>query len=135
MTRRSIILFSLLALVGCKQQFIEPATAPSSVHAPSAQAATGVQRPAAPVGHDTILRPAADQQRRELRRLVYELRYVIDNLVPQAQYYSDPDARVRFDWHQLTIDLNRVVAGIESHLNEGVTAPRFIAPIQGNYGR
>ena len=99
------------------------------------QAATVAPPTAAPNGHDTILRPAADQQRRELRRLIYELRYVIDNLVPQAQYYSDPDARVRFDWHQLTIDLNRVVAGIESHLNGGLTAPRSIAPIQGNYGR
>ena len=134
MTHRFIIFVSLLALVGCKQQFLAPA-APSPDYAVTAQAATVVPPPAASIGSDTILRPAADQQRRELRRLVYELRYVIDNLVPQAQYHSDPDARVRFDWRQLAIDLNRVVAGIESHLNGGLTAPRSIAPIQGNYGR
>ncbi len=135
MTLRPIILLSLLALAGCKSPFLAPATTPSPDYATATQAAAVVSPPRAPNGHDTILRPAADQQQRELRRLVYELRYVIDNLVPQAQYYSDPDARVRFDWHQLTVDLNRVVAGIESHLNGGLTAPRSIAPIQGNYGR
>ena len=50
---------------------------------------------------DHIVRPARDREKRELARLLYELRFISENLLPQASYYANPDARIRFDWHQL----------------------------------
>lgn len=123
----------LLTMAGCSN--LKFATAPVEPPAKPLVSTMQDSQPQVRFGRDAILRPAADRQARELRRLVNEMRYLIDNLVPQARYYADPDARVRFDWHQLMVDLNRIVAGIEAHLNDSVSSPRFIAPIQGNYGR
>ena len=84
---------------------------------------------------DHILRPARDREKRELARLLYELRFISENLLPQASYYANPDARIRFDWHQLGRDLRHIEDGIESYLARGVPAPRSIPPITGDYGR
>ena len=84
---------------------------------------------------DHIVRPARDREKRELARLLYELRFISQNLLPQASYNSNPDSRIRFDWHQLTLDLRRIEEGIESYLAQGVPAPRSIPPITGDYGR
>ena len=84
---------------------------------------------------DHIVRPARDREKRELARLLYELRFISENLLPQASYYANPDARIRFDWHQLARDLRRIEEGIESYLAQGVPAPRSIPPITGDYGR
>ena len=84
---------------------------------------------------DHIVRPARDREKRELARLLYELRFISENLLPQASYYANPDARIRFDWHQLGWDLRRIEEGIESYLVQGVPAPRSISPITGDYGR
>ena len=84
---------------------------------------------------DHIVRPARDREKRELARLLYELRFISENLLPQASYYANPDARIRFDWHQLARDLRRIEDGIESYLSQGVPAPRSISPITGDYGR
>ena len=84
---------------------------------------------------DNIVRPARDREKRELARLLYELRFISENLLPQASYYANPDARIRFDWHQLARDLRHIESGIESYLAKGVPAPRSISPISGDYGR
>ena len=84
---------------------------------------------------DHIVRPARDREKRELARLLYELRFISENLLPQASYYANPDARIRFDWHQLGRDLRLIEDGIESYLAQGVPAPRSISPITGDYGR
>ena len=84
---------------------------------------------------DHIVRPARDREKRELARLLYELRFISENLLPQASYYANPDARIRFDWHQLGRDLRLIESGIESYLAQGVPAPRSISPITGDYGR
>ena len=84
---------------------------------------------------DHIVRPARDREKRELARLLYELRFISENLLPQASYYANPDARIRFDWHQLARDLRHIESGIESYLAQGVPAPRSISPISGDYGR
>ena len=84
---------------------------------------------------DHIVRPTRDREKRELARLLYELRFISENLLPQASYYANPDARIRFDWHQLGWDLRRIEEGIESYLVQGVPAPRSISPITGDYGR
>ena len=81
------------------------------------------------------MRPARDREKRELARLLYELRFISENLLPQASYYANPDARIRFDWHQLARDLRHIESGIESYLAQGVPAPRSISPISGDYGR
>ena len=84
---------------------------------------------------DNIVRPARDREKRELARLLYELRFISENLLPQASYYANPDGRIRFDWHQLARDLRHIESGIESYLAQGVPAPRSIPPITGDYGR
>ncbi len=94
-----------------------------------------VTQPTAQYGHDTIIRRAAEAEHRHLRRIAVEIAWVTETMLPQARYHADPDARIRFDWHQLEIDLRRIVSGIEAHLDAGMPAPRRIEPIAGDYSR
>ena len=129
MFTRSLQLAILAALIaasagGCWK----PASSPTTV----AGFTNGSVEPA-PV-QDTILRSAADAERRTLRALLQEMSD-LENLIREAQLYADRDARIRFDYHALQRDYRMIMSGIEAHVSGPGPRPRFIEPIAGDYRR
>lgn len=73
-----------------------------------------------------------DGERAALARLVGE----IDQLAPllqQAEAQADTQERVRFGYAWLREDLEKVKAGIRSHLDRPRTEPQEVAPLRGEY--
>ena len=129
MFTRSLQLAILAALIaasagGCWKSASSPTTVVSSMNESD-------QPAPAP---DTILRSAADAERRALRALLQEMSD-LENLIREAQSYADRDARIRFDYSALQRDYRKIMSGIEAHVTGPGPRPRFIEPIAGDYRR
>ena len=59
----------------------------------------------------------------------------LEALVREAEASANPDARIRFDYHQLRVDILSIFRGIQAHIEMPVYTPRTLNPIVGNYGR
>lgn len=59
----------------------------------------------------------------------------LEALIVEAENSTDPDARIRFDYYQLRVDMLSIVRGIKAHIRTPVYTPRTLEPIVGNYGR
>lgn len=73
-----------------------------------------------------------DGERAALARLVGE----IDQLSPllsEAEAKADSKDRVRFGYAWLREDLEKVKAGIRSHLDRPRTEPQTVEPLRGEY--
>ena len=68
-----------------------------------------------------------------LIRLVRNLEEM-ESLVNEAQFRSNPDSRIHFDYRQLRSDLLAITQGIRTHLRTPDYSPRTLKPIPGNYG-
>jgi len=79
-------------------------------------------------------RPAARREHRNLYRIMAELRD-LRNLVREARASADGDARIRMDYSSLLRDLEKIEAGIDSHLNARSVPANVIEPIRGSYSR
>ena len=74
----------------------------------------------------------SDGERAALARLVGE----IDQLAPllsEAEAKADSKDRVRFGYAWLREDLDKVKAGIRSHLDRPRTEPQAVEPLLGEY--
>ena len=74
----------------------------------------------------------SDGERSALARLVGE----IDQLAPlvkEAEAKADSTGRVRFAYAWLREDLEKVKAGIRSHLDRPRTEPQAVEPLRGEY--
>jgi len=74
----------------------------------------------------------SDGERAALARLVGE----IDQLAPlvkEAEAKADPKGRVRFAYAWLREDIEKVKAGIRSHLDRPRTEPQAVTPLHEGY--
>jgi RAQPRD family integrative conjugative element protein len=75
-----------------------------------------------------------DGERAALARLVHE----IDALAPvvdEAEREADADARIRFQYDWLRVDLARMRMAIQEHLEAPSAEPRTVPPLRGDYRR
>lgn len=75
----------------------------------------------------------ADAEREALAKIVRELD-ALTPLIAEAKAQADRDARVRFQYDWLQLDLHRIRLGIEEHLT-APTQPRNLPPLKGDYRR
>ena len=73
-----------------------------------------------------------DAERRALSQLVHELN-ALQPIIDNAQNNSNQDARIRFHYDGLRIDLNRIRSGIHDHLVQPRQQPRSVPPLKGDY--
>ena len=69
-----------------------------------------------------------------LARIAHELR-ALEPLIEKAESAATPEARIRFRYDWLRRDLDRVRAGLETHLEAAADEPRTFAPLRGDYRR
>lgn len=73
-----------------------------------------------------------DAEREALARLIHEIE-AIEPLIATAESQATPDARIRFRYHWLRQDLERVRAGIQEHIDAPRNEPRTVPPLRGDY--
>lgn len=76
----------------------------------------------------------ADAERTVLAQLAHELDALIP-LITKAQAQANPDTRIRFQYHWLKQDINRMQRGIREHIQAPRTEPRSFPPLKGDYRR
>ena len=86
------------------------------------------------VREDAIVRLAATREQRALRRLLTELND-LRTLIEHVSKMADPDARIRFDYSALLADIDKIEAGMNSHLTISTVPRTIIEPIRGQYSR
>ncbi len=74
----------------------------------------------------------ADGERTALAQIIYELD-ALEPLIIEAKAQSDHDARVRFQYDWLALDIDRIKSGIEAHIKAPRTQPRSFPPLKGDY--
>ncbi len=75
-----------------------------------------------------------DAEKKILTRLVHYLNE-LDTLADEAEFKSNPDARIHFDYRQLDLDLSSIIFGIQTYLRTPDYQPRTLKPMGGHYGR
>jgi RAQPRD family integrative conjugative element protein len=78
--------------------------------------------------------PSPAAEREHLARLLHEIE-TLGPLIDEAERHADPDARIRFQYHWLRQDLDRVSQGIREHLQAPRAEPRQVPPLRGDYRR
>ena len=76
----------------------------------------------------------AGGEREALARLAHEIE-ALEPLIREAEAQAPSQARIRFRYDWLRLDLQRVAAGIEEHLAAPRAEPRAIEPLRGDYRR
>lgn len=76
----------------------------------------------------------ADGERAALARITHELQ-AIDPLITEAASQANQDARVRFQYEWLRLDLDRIRLGIQEHIDAPRSEPRTFPPLRGDYRR
>ncbi len=74
----------------------------------------------------------AGREHAGLAQLIHELDG-LQSIIDQAQTNSNQDARIRFHYDGLRIDLNRIRLGIYDHLVQPRQQPRSVPPLKGDY--
>ncbi len=82
--------------------------------------------------HSSLVVRTNDAETQVLIRLVRHLEE-LGALVDEAQYKSNPDSRIHFDYRQLRTDLLSIGHGIRTHLRTPDYSPRTVMPVRGNY--
>jgi len=73
-----------------------------------------------------------DAEREALAKIIHELD-AITPLIREAKAQANPDARIRFQYDWLLLDLTRIKQGITEHLYAPQTHPRHFPPLKGDY--
>jgi RAQPRD family integrative conjugative element protein len=73
-----------------------------------------------------------DAERHALVQLVHELD-ALQPIIDHAQHNADQDARIRFHYNWLRVDIKHIRSGIQSHLIQPRQQPRTIPPLKGDY--
>ena len=76
----------------------------------------------------------SDGEREVLARISHELQ-AIRPLIEQATSQSNPDTRIRFQYHWLQHDLDQIRQGIQEHIEIPRSGPRTFPPLRGDYRR
>ncbi len=76
----------------------------------------------------------ADGEREMLARIAHEIE-AIGPLIGQAESQANPDARIRFQYDWLFLDLERIRLGIQEHIDAPRSEPRTFPPLRGDYRR
>ncbi len=74
----------------------------------------------------------ADGERAMLARLLHEIT-LLEPLITRSEAEADPDARIHFQYDWLRQDLERVLSGIQAHLDAPRNEPRPVPPLRGDY--
>lgn len=77
---------------------------------------------------------AGDGERAALARLAHEIE-ALGPLVDEAEREADLDARVRFQYDWLRVDLARMRMAIQEHIDAPTAEPRNVPPLRGDYRR
>lgn len=77
---------------------------------------------------------AGDGERAALARLIHEID-ALSPLIEEAEREADPDARIRFQYDWLRVDLARMRMAIQEHIDAPATEPRSVPPLRGDYRR
>jgi RAQPRD family integrative conjugative element protein len=75
-----------------------------------------------------------DGERAALARLTHEIDE-LNPLIDEAEREADPDARIRFQYDWLRLDLIRIRTAIQEHVDGPVAEPRPVPPLRGDYRR
>ena len=74
----------------------------------------------------------AQDEREILARIVHELE-ALEPLLDAAEAEANPDARVRFRYDWLRVDLRQIEGGIQEHIDAPRVEPRTFPPLRGDY--
>ncbi len=83
------------------------------------------------------MRPAiadAEGERAVLARIHHEIR-ALEPLLAEAASQADPDARIRFRYDWLRRDLDRMLRGLQAHIEAPQGTPRAFPALRGDYRR
>jgi RAQPRD family integrative conjugative element protein len=75
-----------------------------------------------------------DGERAALARLVHEIE-ALEPIISEAEREADADARIRFQYDWLRVDLARMRLAIQEHLEAPSAEPRTVPPLRGDYRR
>ena len=75
-----------------------------------------------------------DGERAALARLVHEIE-ALAPVIDEAEREADADARIRFQYDWLRVDLARMRMAIQEHLEAPSAEPRNVPPLRGDYRR
>ena len=75
-----------------------------------------------------------DGERAALARLVHEIE-ALAPVIDEAEREADADARIRFQYDWLRVDLARMRMAIQEHLDAPAAEPRAVPPLRGDYRR
>ncbi|MGR9052266.1 MAG: integrative conjugative element protein, RAQPRD family [Gammaproteobacteria bacterium] len=76
----------------------------------------------------------ADAEKTALAKIMHELD-ALKPLIASARAQADDDARIRFQYDWLALDLDRIKLGIQEHLAAPQATPRSFPPLKGDYRR
>ncbi len=74
----------------------------------------------------------ADGERAALAQIIHELN-ALEPLIIEAKAQSDHDARVRFQYDWLALDIARIKSGVKAHIVAPRAQPRSFPPLKGDY--
>jgi RAQPRD family integrative conjugative element protein len=74
----------------------------------------------------------ADAEREVLARLIHEIE-ALGSLIETAEAQAILDARIRFRYDWLRLDLSRIRTGIQDHIDAPRAEPRAFPPLRGDY--
>jgi RAQPRD family integrative conjugative element protein len=75
-----------------------------------------------------------DGERAALARLVHEIE-ALEPIISEAEREADADARIRFQYDWLRVDLVRMRMAIQEHIEAPSAEPRSVPPLRGDYRR
>ena len=82
---------------------------------------------------ETRPRDPEQEERYLLVLTAEELQILRDTIIADGAYSADPDARIKFDWERLDMEIRFIVDGIRLHLDGYRPGPGGLPDISGKY--